>query len=1635
MKSEYETLITAWRAGRPIVPFLGAGISQAAGFPGITSLVGYLAKLDFAISESVYSNRYPIVGRGNLTFDEYYTQHPAEFIADFGWPDPPQLEYDLWNWIRSCPPIIGNDKDWNKLRKTLKQHERKRKISLMLDQAVLEHSSRFSVDEELGKVYVPSDLLCKSDLFRGLLDSPAHIAQVSLARLLIKQQPGLMKTLKNHKPDLDGDWSLLLDRLTEGQPDLVDGLFSQLNEFRSPTWSHIYITALLRVLGVRLLLTTNFDSLLESTFQTESVKARIFDVHRDAALPHPRLVNRQLSLLKLHGSSYGLRYGEQLQTYADEKSKIRFTNYIPKNSMLVVVGFSGWERRIMQLIAEFAIGSGQQSNQTKVLWLTTGDPNKLTEHSPYLQQLKADLDARGLDAIELEHCRDAGSYFCGLYQKITSTFPPTIRRIAAFPTVSKTQLRSETSPSWKELKAKNLVLIDGLATANSENLPVLCKGHESRIAAFLSKTDSSRKTIWVDLENFHTIEGVVQEVIRTLRVTDPNLPRITSPISSDATDDEIRRVAARIREGLVRVPTLLVFDSLEHFSREQFVHHGFTNVEADCPRAEALARKVEKLKRLILSIVSCGKSPSFLGNSLVFATFGLPSVRHPLPTQNHLSEKIGDLLAKFPEQSRNSLGENALSVMSANNDFREQIETQKKFLDRFSSTCIGKEIETGNKSDKLEDNGYYKSFFLRCGALRSKIRRQTEISLLSSDYNINIVFLFCCVFRRARPIAVLRSSLFRWLFGSAERSDNKHSIFHASQFLEDAISKLESHEVLQTGDSGEIIIPRGVNETTYQQFTDAFRASVDEKKIQKDPHSFILPAILIANWHLIIARSYFTEGYLATRDQFAFFEYLYHRISGLRILKQVQDKIGLPGSYDHQAILAEVNNLRSRKESRNESDPIIVSRSETPNSPSTKRLQEIMRLGGFSPLFDALFSINFLNFIEGNSSFENTLIRIESEIKLVMDEIAEQKRNQSNESEEFKNEKKKLVGTLACEAIQFLVLFVRLEGVDTLTKAIARENQRISRSNAPENWLAWLTEIQENEMEKIFESPELQNPCFDCGDSYVESLLKINKRRESLASTLNPIRLQINNDRLDYYQSLRIALIELARMAGVDWDHSSIPTKQTTAEFLTSEKFKLLLETRSKKVAKKVALVMRYLLRVFFALGFVECIKAIKLIACRQKPVLETHSSANDLKRFEVQPVLKSVDGGVPAWLAINKHIANSTKNEMVRLKCEQASDRVRMWTYFDNALTKQESNRQIVDSQVALEKETYMLESATRLHSETGIEYARRRCHSFCLRSRSNYLRRNFRDAHRLLTEAEFDLRLETPSHRFARSVISLYRAELLQISAENHLVSPERIDGSIRKINSAMKYLQQAEFELEEFSHRPLWQIRLHTGFAQVLHDSILLEISHLEQNHSNKSHSTYTSKFLLLEERVLSALRSIRLGLDAIPNSNLYTPGSHKELSFLGASARKFCALFVQLFVAGYCFNHLLLSRLQLPLLGESHGRSSAISNHIASHERFITRLKDNRVNRFSTLMSIDGFLGERFEQWSSRRQLSVHVEILRQFSKNFLQALVDKPRALQVGFGSGSYCKMRTSILNLEQRFLDTKGFLTSLVKAK
>jgi hypothetical protein len=202
-ESATRIIIDASRAGRRIVPFLGAGVSLAAGFPTISLLTDYLARVQFAVDRAIYRSRYPMVSDGIETAVQRYKRRPAEFIEDFGWPEIGQLNADLWRWLVRRKSGRGLRTDKKKAFRT------------------------------------PDDIV--QSIFRARLrQSEPHVADA------------IKKKSDADQCKLLGDWTAMLDHLSEGQVDLIDSLFTGLEQGRSPTRAQIFLTFLTELMGIRL---------------------------------------------------------------------------------------------------------------------------------------------------------------------------------------------------------------------------------------------------------------------------------------------------------------------------------------------------------------------------------------------------------------------------------------------------------------------------------------------------------------------------------------------------------------------------------------------------------------------------------------------------------------------------------------------------------------------------------------------------------------------------------------------------------------------------------------------------------------------------------------------------------------------------------------------------------------------------------------------------------------------------------------------------------------------------------------------------------------------------------------------------------------------------------------------------------------------------------------------------------------------------------------------------------------------------------------------------------------------------------------------------------------------------------------
>lgn len=655
-----EFLVKAFREGRPIVPFLGAGVSAGSGFPLTETIREYLCKTKFFIRYSVYRRLLgedipPLksLSANDLEFN------PAEYLLQFGWPDFNRLTADLWRYSENPFAKSHSHEEMDPLVTLLRATKGRKVPELQKQTAYLDRC--FETFEKIvrwessGKVknHCPNEQLASrlNNEFRAVAgfdkfdqrsregdpiwgwdrNRIASIVEFILLELLkvedLDRTTQIEPNVWAHKLHVRCDWFKLLHDLVEGRRGLADELLAQLNRFRNPSLAHLMLAHLTKRLGWRLLLTLNHDSLVEKAFQSEGLAPKVFDVNAVAGVPDPALLRREpLSLVKLHGSAFGLRLGESTNDELDDTTRERLLKYIPQNAVLLVIGFSGYERRMMSVLESIASPAGNSGrDQRTICWMYWGAPeqpvNRLRDRlgqGPMKLQRTATASAAGKcenSPINLYQLDDAGTFLKGLYQRITHTLPSTQTAYQSLPKriTPKPRQPDQAAPP-KRQEIAQLFVREGLIEKDGK------PPHPSKEAApyhglvqrelntdtYLSTAMSQfvgrcrgYDTIWIDLEDHHTVTGVVSEIISQMRVFDPTLPPLVLPVVeaglSMATkgaaaagsfgppnfDRAVRYLHRAIRRGRY----VFAFGSMESFGRPQTAHHGLISISSRAIRA------------------------------------------------------------------------------------------------------------------------------------------------------------------------------------------------------------------------------------------------------------------------------------------------------------------------------------------------------------------------------------------------------------------------------------------------------------------------------------------------------------------------------------------------------------------------------------------------------------------------------------------------------------------------------------------------------------------------------------------------------------------------------------------------------------------------------------------------------------------------------------------------------------------------------------------------------------------------------------------------------------------------------------------------------------------------------------------
>jgi len=479
----FGALREAWCQGRPIVPLFGAGISVSAAIPFGKQLQDYLVRVAYLCH-----------------LDGWRDCH--EYLMAEGWPSRHDLNAELW-----ARPDIKPD-----LRTALAHHERRIAEQVFLGELDRGHpTGRRAFEALLGAGNGPDAAALRSIVSQYVRDTVGSFVPA---------------------------WLSLIHYLAGGNDSLIEAFFDRLVRGRQPGPAHQFVAYLAKLLGWRLILTTNFDELIENALRADGLNPVVYELVRGGALPDPYLVERNLAVLKLHGGAFGLRTGFELHEPLDAQSLGMFMRYVPSDALLLVVGQGGTERRILTLV--HALAARSQQHQFNVVWI-------------YYDQKPQAFSQRLAPRVVLAPYGDAASFFHELYQRLNFSHP-----VGRNPYRVIHCLPERTAPP-----APRSILVEH----------------------YQSHASPGSVQLWFNLYQFSSVAGFISLLLEELQLQDRWLvPLVLSPVLREPQDRDgvPDRWAQYLAYALRRHPYFIAVDASNAFADPPLV--GGTKASADAER-------------------------------------------------------------------------------------------------------------------------------------------------------------------------------------------------------------------------------------------------------------------------------------------------------------------------------------------------------------------------------------------------------------------------------------------------------------------------------------------------------------------------------------------------------------------------------------------------------------------------------------------------------------------------------------------------------------------------------------------------------------------------------------------------------------------------------------------------------------------------------------------------------------------------------------------------------------------------------------------------------------------------------------------------------------------------------------------
>ncbi|MEE9339313.1 MAG: hypothetical protein V3U87_14650 [Methylococcaceae bacterium] len=1204
------------------------------------------------------------------------------------------------------------------------------------------------------------------------------------------------------------------------------------------------------------------------------------------------MVSRQLSVLKLHGSAYGLRLGERLKYPLEADARIHALRYIPQDALILVMGFSGSERRIMQMLQVIAKDTSLGTTKPRLIWIQ--GPGK---KSDFFNDL---IESSTLGSVEVCTVRHIDTFLQELYFYIANSYQSSAISYSAFP--SKPQLQAPSTYSGlipeliidaeniKDKKEKYRRPVHLCIVDEDENSSLSSSWATLAGMTFVSPL-IDYTIIWIDLENHHTVEGVVAEFFDQIRVIDAKAPScaITNLNAENSsgenakTSEAIEKIVKRISEVFQRGRYVLVLDSVEAYARPQMVHHGIpssydekeTLQKEFTTRIENLSNFINKLLYLD-NIVNKSKfdcPEELYYDSYVVVTIGYPRHRHnnPKETTSDVFEFVCDNLIKpLIKINKEKDYYKHIYVHSPDN---KNIYKGLKNLPEFDS--LKEHWCKWNKKDNTNSVQRAKDVLLLLDELRSH-SEGGEQKIIGDENAINAFICLLSMFRKPCSRPVLRSIIERW----GLRSIDKHPLDEETSLrTHRAVNNLltsislkdgsKSGVVSQNHEGGVVWLFKEIHETTYDALTEHLhiRAWRDAEKkganiTRTSKVSAIVDGILTITWHISIARTYYADVFLPTHDVRAFYEYLYHRVSATRIITLLID----------------------------------IVENEKENKAFWKKLQDCC-----NDIFQNLESNSEINFKDTES--DDSLTRY-AKFLGVFEPIKWTPSNSLNEASQF---------------LHYLK-YLRIHAIETLLMALTRNRLFLRAVATPDTILSWSKQFLYRELEYMWiEIDENSNKYNDLDESDKD----VNNITKELRSLFEELEYKALLSKMDYERILKILEEKDKRLLGDEDELKKISQDMSNNLNNTNNMLQLTeCYIQRGKDDKKVELLIKLILDYSNTQ-----IEQAENTAMRRK--------AKKLKRdvLELNCIFQFKKW--PFWQVLLEREKSKHRNTATASKT-----------------AKGESEQRNTENPLKIaEEESFQYEDMVRETSETNHEDAKYRSSALTFRARALYLQGHFPEAHHFLDLATAGLLPDRLDHQTIISVVHIVRAELLAISAHEHYFSLSKHDqvdkidssdrvndlksilfplasSSMKKIERAEQELRRAEALLRSMAHQNIWLIHMEFGWAQIKIERMLFEIEKLFWSWSSLDVSSYLRKSGELEQKIINGMQHLRNVLDAIPYQSSIQP----EYSSMIQIERMVYKLWRQYFVIGAYYSSLLSSQYRGTIRFDENTTVSDISKQV-------------------------------------------------------------------------------------------------------